>query len=72
MPINTSVALAKLYCAQSAFEVIDDAMQILGGIGYADHRVARLWRDSRVNRIGGGTDQIMIHIAGRALLKQYK
>lgn len=70
--INTSVALAKLYCAQSAFEVIDDAMQILGGIGYADHRVARLWRDSRVNRIGGGTDQIMIHIAGRALLKQYK
>lgn len=70
--IQISSAQAKLYCAQSAFEVIDDAMQILGGIGYADHRVARLWRDSRVNRIGGGTDQIMIHIAGRALLKQAK
>jgi len=72
IPINVSAALCKLYCAQSGFEVIDDAMQILGGIGYSDHRVSRMWRDSRVNRIGGGTDQIMIHVAGRALLKQYK
>lgn len=72
IPINVSAPLCKLYCAQSAFEVIDDAMQILGGIGYADHRVSRLWRDCRLNRIGGGTDQIMVHIAGRALLKQYK
>lgn len=46
-------------------------MQILGGIGYTeDHRVARLWRDARMHRIGGGTDQIMVHIAGRALQKE--
>jgi alkylation response protein AidB-like acyl-CoA dehydrogenase len=70
--IKISSTLAKLYCAQAAFEVIDDAMQILGGIGYTtDHRVSRLWRDSRVQRIAGGTDEIMIHIAGRAILKEY-
>jgi alkylation response protein AidB-like acyl-CoA dehydrogenase len=70
--VKISSALTKLYCAQSAFEVIDDAMQILGGIGYTtDHRVSRLWRDIRVQRIPGGTDQIMVHIAGRALLKKY-
>ncbi|NLP44125.1 MAG: acyl-CoA dehydrogenase [Peptococcaceae bacterium] len=70
--VRLSSALTKLYCAQSAFEVIDDAMQILGGIGYTtDHRVSRLWRDIRSQRIAGGTDQIMVHIAGRAILKQY-
>lgn len=70
--VQISSALAKLYCAQASFEVIDDAMQIMGGIGYTtDHRISRLWRDNRVNRIGGGTDQIMIHIAGRGILKQY-
>ncbi|BAE85589.1 acyl-CoA dehydrogenase [Desulfitobacterium hafniense] len=73
LPVIIPSAMAKLYCAQSAFEVVDDAMQVLGGIGYTeDHRVSRLWRDTRVYRLAGGTDQIMIHIAGRALLKQYK
>lgn len=71
IPINISAALCKLYCAQAGFEVADSAMQILGGIGYTeDHRVARLWRDARMHRIGGGTDQIMVHIAGRALQKE--
>lgn len=72
MDINVSAALCKLYCAQCGFEVADDAMQILGGIGYTeDHRVARLWRDARMHRIGAGTDQIMVHIAGRALQKEF-
>lgn len=71
MSIRIDANLCKLYCAQSGFEVADDAMQILGGIGYTeDHRVARLWRDARMHRIGGGTDQIMVHIAGRALQKE--
>lgn len=73
LSVQISSAMAKLYCAQSAFEVIDDAMQILGGIGYTeDHRISRLWRDARAYRIGGGTDQIMIHVVGRALLKKYR
>lgn len=67
---NTS-ALCKLYCAQAGNEVIDDALQIMGGIGYTnDCRISRLWRDARNYRIGGGTDEIMIHIAGRGLLKE--
>lgn len=72
IPVQIDSALAKLYCARSANEVIDDAMQILGGIGYTtDCRVSRLWVDARVMRIGGGTDEVMIHIAGRNILKQY-
>ncbi|HVJ48248.1 acyl-CoA dehydrogenase family protein, partial [Desulfitobacterium sp.] len=73
LPLQISSALAKLYCAQSANEVIDDALQIMGGIGYTtDCRISRLWLDARVFRIGGGTDEVMIHAAGRAILKQYK
>lgn len=71
MPVRTEHALCKLYVAQASFEVIDDAMQILGGIGYTmDHRVQRLWRDIRLMRIGGGTDEIMYNIAGPQLLKK--
>jgi len=67
---NTS-ALCKLYCAQAGNQVIDDALQIMGGLGYTnDCRISRLWRDARNYRIGGGTDEIMIHIAGRGLLKE--
>ncbi|MGV8057347.1 MAG: acyl-CoA dehydrogenase [Smithellaceae bacterium] len=70
--IQVSSAMAKLYCVQSAFEIVDDAMQIMGGIGYTeDCRIARLWRDVRAYRFTDGTDQIMIHIAGRALVKKY-
>ncbi|MBU4335537.1 MAG: acyl-CoA dehydrogenase, partial [Actinobacteria bacterium] len=72
MPVQIDSALAKLYCAQSANEVIDDALQIFGGIGYTtDCRVSRLWVDARVQRIGGGTDEVMIHIAGRQILKEH-
>jgi alkylation response protein AidB-like acyl-CoA dehydrogenase len=69
--IRNASALCKLYCAQAGNEVIDDALQIMGGIGYTqDCRISRLWRDARNYRIGGGTDEIMIHIAGRGLLKE--
>jgi alkylation response protein AidB-like acyl-CoA dehydrogenase len=72
-PVQIDSALAKLYCAQEANKVIDDCMQIMGGIGYtADCRISRLWLDARVQRIGGGTDEVMIHIAGRSILKEYR
>ncbi|MEL1136084.1 acyl-CoA dehydrogenase [Desulfitobacterium sp. THU1] len=72
LDVQLSSSLAKLYCAQAGFEVLDDAMQIMGGLGYMeDCRIARMWKDSRMHRIGGGTDQIMVHIAGRQILKKY-
>ncbi|MGD9809685.1 MAG: acyl-CoA dehydrogenase [Deferribacterales bacterium] len=70
--VQISSAMCKLYCAQAGNEVIDQALQLHGGIGYTnDTRVSRLWRDARVFRIGGGTDEIMVHIMGRAILKKY-
>jgi alkylation response protein AidB-like acyl-CoA dehydrogenase len=64
-------SLVKRYTGQAAFQVIDDAMQIMGGIGYTnDCRISRLWRDQRVYRIMAGTEEIMVHTAGRALIKE--
>lgn len=73
MSIRTAASLVKYYCARAGFEVADNCMQIMGGIGYTDEcPISRLWRDLRLFRIGGGTDQIQIHIAGRQLVKKYK
>ena len=71
--INTAAAIAKRYCADASFEVINDAIQIFGGVGYStEMRVNRLLRNNRVCGIGGGTNEIMIHVACRALQKEYK
>lgn len=70
MDIAIDASLAKRYTGKAAFEVIDDAMQIMGGIGYTEgSRIARLWRDQRVYRIFAGTEEIMVHTAGRAIIK---
>jgi len=71
LPVRAENAMCKLYVARAAFEVTDMAMQVLGGLGYTmGHRVQRLWRDVRLMRIGGGTDEIMYNIAGPQLLKK--
>lgn len=70
--IRVDCNAAKLYAAQAGFEVVDDCMQIMGGIGYTeDCRISRIWRDIRQNRIGGGTDEIMIYNTGRGIFKEY-
>lgn len=46
----------KLYCSTMAKNVADRAIQVLGGNGYiGDYNVERLWRDSKLLEIGGGT-----------------
>ena len=57
------IAMAKLATAETAYEVIDRTLQIMGGHGYvSDWPIERMWRDIRLNRIGGGTDEIMKEI----------
>ena len=54
------ISMAKLMSAQVAFRVADETMQFMGGYGYMmEYPAQRAWRDSRLGRIGGGTDEIM-------------
>lgn len=65
-------AMCKYFCANEAFAVVDSAMQVLGGIGVTGHRVGRFWRDLRIDRLSGGSDEMQILTIGREILKRYK
>jgi alkylation response protein AidB-like acyl-CoA dehydrogenase len=61
------ISMAKLYASQMAVEVADECIQIHGGAGYMkEYGVERAWRDLRLNRIGAGTDEIMLDVIGRS------
>jgi alkylation response protein AidB-like acyl-CoA dehydrogenase len=62
------IAMAKLVATNAAFRVADRALQIHGGYGYmTEYPVQRYWRDIRLGRIGGGTDEIMKEIIAKDL-----
>ncbi len=61
------ITMAKLYAARIAVEVADECIQIHGGAGYMqEYGIERAWRDLRLNRIGAGTDEIMLDVIGRS------
>jgi alkylation response protein AidB-like acyl-CoA dehydrogenase len=61
-------AAAKLFHTELQWEVCDVALQLHGGAGYMnEYPIARLWRDARVQRIYGGTSEIMKELIGRSI-----
>jgi alkylation response protein AidB-like acyl-CoA dehydrogenase len=61
------ISMVKLHAARVAVEVADECIQIHGGAGYMkEYGVERAWRDLRLNRIGAGTDEIMLDVIGRS------
>jgi len=61
------ISMAKLNAARVACEVTDECLQIHGGAGYMrEYGIERAWRDMRLNRIGAGTDEIMLDVIGRS------
>ncbi|HWF73722.1 MAG TPA: acyl-CoA dehydrogenase family protein [Solirubrobacteraceae bacterium] len=61
------ITMAKLHAARIAVEVADECIQIHGGNGYMkEYGIERTWRDLRLNRIGAGTDEIMLDVIGRS------
>jgi acyl-CoA dehydrogenase len=61
-------ASAKLFCTEVASRVIDRCLQLHGGYGYInEYPIARLYADNRVNRIYGGTSEVMKTIIAKAM-----
>jgi acyl-CoA dehydrogenase len=61
-------ARAKLLCTEVAGRVIDKCLQLHGGYGYiTEYPIARLYADSRVTRIYGGTSEVMKTIIAKDL-----
>ena len=68
-------SMSKLLSTKMADEVIYDALQLLGGYGYMEeYPMARLFRDSRLGPIGGGTSEILKEIIAKIIIdkKEYK
>jgi alkylation response protein AidB-like acyl-CoA dehydrogenase len=61
------ISMAKLFASRMLCDVADECLQIHGGAGYmVEYGIERVWRDSRLNRIGAGTDEIMLDVIGRS------
>jgi alkylation response protein AidB-like acyl-CoA dehydrogenase len=61
------ISQCKLYASRVICEVTDECIQIHGGYGYMkEYEVERAYRDGRLNRIGAGTDEIMLEVIGRS------
>jgi acyl-CoA dehydrogenase len=68
--ISREAAIAKLYSTETAFDIIDEAVQIFGGLGLVrGTTVERLFRHSRAFRIFDGTSEIQRLIIARKLLQ---
>jgi alkylation response protein AidB-like acyl-CoA dehydrogenase len=61
------ITMAKLFATRVCHEVADECVQIHGGYGYMkEYEIERAFRDQRLNRIGAGTDEIMLEVIGRS------
>ncbi|MGB5323930.1 MAG: acyl-CoA dehydrogenase family protein [Pseudomonadales bacterium] len=62
-------AAFKLHATEMQCEVIDECLQLFGGYGYmSEYPISRAWADARVQRIYGGTSEIMKEVVARALV----
>ena len=60
--------MAKWWCTEQQGKVTDECVQLFGGYGYmAEYPIARLYADARVQRIYGGTTEIMKDLIARKL-----
>ncbi|HSU65908.1 MAG TPA: acyl-CoA dehydrogenase family protein, partial [Tepidisphaeraceae bacterium] len=58
--IMLETAICKLFCSEMGWRVVNDAMQIMGGEGYmTENVIERIFRDSRINLIVEGANEVM-------------
>ncbi|UVH58307.1 acyl-CoA dehydrogenase family protein [Variovorax paradoxus] len=65
---TATASMAKLWGSEAQGRVIDECLQLFGGYGFmSEYMVARMYADARVQRIYGGTNEIMKEVIARAL-----
>jgi len=66
-------AMAKLHSTETAVEISNEALQVLGGIGYTkEYPVERYLRDARLMTIGAGTSEIMRYLIQREIYREIR
>jgi alkylation response protein AidB-like acyl-CoA dehydrogenase len=58
--IMVETAITKVFCSEFGWQVIDEALQVMGGEGYmTEHELERAWRDNRIHSIVEGSNEVM-------------
>jgi acyl-CoA dehydrogenase len=65
---TATASMAKLWASETQGKVLDECLQLFGGYGFMnEYLIARMYADARVQRIYGGTSEIMKEVISRAL-----
>ncbi len=65
---TATASMAKAWCTELQGRVLDQCVQLHGGYGFMwEYMVARAWADARVQRIYGGTTEIMWEVVARSM-----
>jgi acyl-CoA dehydrogenase len=65
---STTAAMAKWWLTEQPCQVVDRCVQLFGGYGYMrEYPIARMFADSRVQKIYGGSNEIMKDLIARSL-----
>lgn len=65
---TVTASMAKYWCTDRQVETIDDCLQLHGGYGYMrEYPIARMFVDARIQKIYGGTNEVMKMIIARSL-----
>lgn len=65
---TVTASMIKLWSSEQQGRVIDECLQLFGGYGYMnEYLIARMYTDARVQRIYGGTSEVMKEVISRAL-----
>ncbi|HEY3659007.1 MAG TPA: acyl-CoA dehydrogenase family protein [Steroidobacteraceae bacterium] len=65
---SSDASIAKLWCSEMHGRVVDQCLQFFGGYGFIrEYEICRLYADARVQRIYGGTSEIMHELISRTL-----
>ncbi len=68
--VSLHSSIVKLFCSESLDKIVDLAVQIHGGMGYSrEYPIERFYRDSRINKIFEGTNEIQKGIIARDIIK---
>ena len=65
---TATASMAKSWCSDLQCQVMDDCLQLFGGYGYMwEYPITRAYADARVQRIYGGTNEIMKEVIARSM-----
>jgi len=65
---TVTASMVKLWSSEQQAKVVDECLQLHGGYGFMnEYLIGRMYVDARIQRIYGGTNEIMKHVIARAM-----